>query len=51
MKEYEAILQAMDILQRARVDVSSHGATPHWTLLFHAWQHLNKQANAILRGE
>jgi hypothetical protein len=51
METYTALMSAIEILRTARGNVGSGFNNPAWTMLFHASQYIEKQANSVMRGE
>jgi hypothetical protein len=51
METYIALMSAIEILTTARVNVGLGLNNPAWTMLFHASQYIEKQANSVMRGE
>jgi hypothetical protein len=51
---YNGLIQAMTIIHAAKSEVTREEGmmiTPHWRMLLHAGEYLNRQATDLLRGE
>lgn len=51
MNEYNNLMDALTILERARVNLTHNIGGPAWKMLFHAGLYLEQQAELAMRGE